>query len=62
MATHEIRVTHLQVSAARLRLSIDRQLGRDSLPAVLRIAGAQRRPPVQPGREATRRPATAEGD
>jgi len=57
-----IRVTHLQVSAARLRLSIDRQLGRDSSPAVVRIAGAQRRQPAQPGGHAAPPPAHAEDD
>ncbi|MDQ6874151.1 MAG: hypothetical protein M3042_03675 [Actinomycetota bacterium] len=61
MASHMIRVTHLQVSAARLRLSIDRQLGRDSSPAVVRIAGARRRSSAQPGGHPAP-PASAEDD
>lgn len=62
MAAHEIRVSHLQVAAARLRLSIDRQLGRDSSPAVVRIASATRRPQARPGGEAAPGRGNAEAD
>jgi hypothetical protein len=40
MASHTIKVTPAQVAAAKLRLSIDQQLGRVSSPAVVRIAAA----------------------
>ncbi len=45
MATHTLKVTPVQVAAARLRLSIDQQLGRVSSPAVVRIAGARPKAP-----------------
>jgi len=40
VATRSIKVTPAQVAAAKLRLSIDQQLGRVSAPAVVRIANA----------------------
>ncbi len=45
MAAHTIKVTPVQVAAAKLRLSIDQQLGRQSSAAVVRIANARSRWP-----------------
>ncbi len=49
MATHIIKVTPVQVAAAKLRLSIDQQLGRESSPAVVRIAHARSKSPRPTG-------------
>jgi len=57
MASHTIKVTPAQVAAAKLRLSIDQQLGRVSSPAVVRIAAAGAQTRSNPARTGATKPA-----